>query len=97
MFNTNQNSDMKASLIKKAVQQTRLSLIQILKISLIGLLFPIKIIAAAPLIIGGVLITAGSIAAFCAGATLLITLWDHTGGLYEVEQTKWKYDRSIRT
>ena len=98
MFNTNQNSDMKASLIKKAFQHTRLSLLSILKISLIGLLFPIKIIAAAPLIIGGIVITAASIGAFCAGATLLITLWDHTVGcFYEVEQTKWRYDRSIRT
>ena len=98
MFNTNQNSDMKASLIKKSVQHTRFNLLSILKISLIGLLFPIKIMAVGQVIIGGVVITAASIAAFCAGATLLITVWDHTVGcFYEVEQTKWRYDRSIRT
>lgn len=89
---------MKSILIKKAVQHTRFNLLSILKISLIGVLFPIKIIAAAPVIIGGVVITAAYIAAFCACATLVITLYDHTVGcFYEVEQTKWKYDRSIRT
>lgn len=88
---------MKASLIKKAFQHTRLSLISTLKLSLIGLLFPIKTIAALPLVIWGIVITAEGIAAFCAGATLVITLYDHTGGFYEFEQTKWRYDRSIRT
>lgn len=88
---------MKASLIKKAFQHTRLNLISTLKLSLIGLLFPIKTIAALPLVILGIVITAEGIAAFCAGATLVITLYDHTGGFYEFEQTKWRYDRSIRT
>ena len=97
MFNTNQNNDMKASLIKKVFQHTRLNLISTLKLSLIGLLFPIKTIAAVPLVIFGVKITYELIGAFCAGATLIITLYDHTRGYFEVAQEKWRYERGIRT
>ena len=88
---------MKLSLIKKAFQHTRLSLILILKLSLIGLLFPIKTIAVAPLIILGAAITYEAIGAFCAGAILLITLYDHTRGYFEVEHQKWRSDRRKRT
>jgi hypothetical protein len=88
---------MKLSLIKKAFQHTRLSLILILKLTLIGLLFPIKTIAVAPLVILGVKITCEAIGAFCAGAILLITLYDHTRGYFEVEQQKWRYERGTRT
>ncbi len=46
---------------------------------------------------GGAAITYEAITAFCAGTALLITLYDHTRGYFEVEQQKWRYERGIKT
>ena len=45
----------------------------------------------------GVKITCELVGAFCAGATLVITLYDHARGYFEVAQEKWRYERGIRT
>lgn len=89
---------MKAGLSKKVSQHTGLGLILILKLSLIGLLFPIKTIAAAPLVVFGAKITWDLFIGFCAGATLLITVYDRAkGDFFYVEPTRWRYERNIGT
>jgi len=54
-------------------------------------------IAAAPVVVGGVVITAAGVAAFFSGASLAIDIYDKVTGQYELTQQWWKYDRTIIT
>ncbi len=88
---------MKFNSSKSSFWHSRIRLNLIQKSSLIGLLISIKMIAAAPVVVGGVVITAAGVAAFFSGASLAIDIYDKVTGQYELTQQWWKYDRTIIT
>lgn len=94
---------MKSNSPKRLYYHNRSNSLLIITLSLIGILFPTKTTAAIPVFlvllwgkIVAIATSAEALTALCAGATLIITLWDHRGQ-FEVEQSMRQYIRKIKT